>query len=395
MDSGRMKTTDEASVTRMVDDLIHKACAEGASDIHLESTEQGLRVRFRLDGVLCEQTSFDATTMPLIISRIKVLAGINIAEKRVPQDGKIAFTYEGRLIDVRVSTFPGLFGEKVVLRILDRARIQLLLDELGMSQVMQRSLYDLLKRPNGFFLVTGPTGSGKTTTLYSLLAWLQNPERNIVTLEDPVEYNLDGVTQGQIRPEAGFTFEKGIRALLRQDPDILMVGEIRDRETARTAIEASLTGHSVLSSLHTGDTIGAVMRLCDMGVEPYLLAAALSGLLAQRLARNNCATCRVEKTVTDADRALLERLGAKEYSGKLFEGRGCVACQGKGMKGRTGIFELLVVNDTLRAALSERSTYDDLMAIARKQGLVRLLDDGLAKLADGTISLEELARSIA
>jgi type II secretory ATPase GspE/PulE/Tfp pilus assembly ATPase PilB-like protein len=215
-----------------------------------------------------------------------------------------------------------------------------------------------------------------------------------VTLEDPVEYNLDGVTQGQIRPEAGFTFEKGIRALLRQDPDILMVGEIRDRETARTAIEASLTGHSVLSSLHTGDTVGAVLRLRDMGVEPYLLAAALSGLLAQRLARTICQTCREEKEITDADRALLERLGAKEYTGKLYEGKGCVACQGKGVKGRTGIFELLVINDPLRAALSEHATYDDLMAMARKHGLVCLMDDALTRVASGRISLDEIAKTI-
>lgn len=389
------RIVDEATVVAAVDELIFQACAAGASDIHLESTEHSLRVRLRLDGILCEQESFDEHVMPLVISRIKILAGLNIAEKRVPQDGKLSFIFEGRPIDVRVSTFPGLFGEKVVLRILDRERTKLLLDDLGMHESMQKTVQGLLARPSGFFLVTGPTGSGKTTTLYSLLSWLQNPERNIVTLEDPVEYNLDGVTQGQIRPEAGFTFEKGIRALLRQDPDILMVGEIRDRETAKTAIEASLTGHSVLSSLHTGDTVGAVLRLCDMGVEPYLLGAALSGVLAQRLARTLCKECRVERAPTDADRAVLERIGVKDYQGSLFEGKGCASCEDRGMKGRTGIFELLVISDNLRAVLSERATYDDLLSAARNEGLVCLADDAIAKLRAGHVSLEELVRTIA
>lgn len=388
------RVADEATVIAAVDELVRQACAEGASDIHLESTEHHLRVRLRLDGVLCDKEPFDALVMPLIISRIKILAGLNIAEKRIPQDGKLSFVFEGRPIDIRVSTFPGLFGEKIVLRILDRERTKLLLDDLGMHECMQKTVQELLARPSGFFLVTGPTGSGKTTTLYSLLSWLQNPERNIVTLEDPVEYNLEGVTQGQIRPEAGFTFEKGIRALLRQDPDILMVGEVRDRETARTAIEASLTGHSVLSSLHTGDTVGAVLRLCDMGVEPYLLGAALSGVLAQRLARMVCPSCSVERVPTDADRSVLERLGIADYKDVLFEGKGCDACEGRGMRGRTGIFELLVISDNLRAVLSERATYDDLLAEARKEGLVCLADDALNKLRAGKVSLEELARTV-
>jgi type II secretory ATPase GspE/PulE/Tfp pilus assembly ATPase PilB-like protein len=389
-----IRVADEATIIAAVDELVRQACAAGASDIHLESTEHNLRIRLRLDGVLCEQEPFDAQVMPLVISRIKILAGLNIAEKRIPQDGKLSFVFKNRPVDVRVSTFPGLFGEKIVLRILDRERTKLLLDDLGMHESMQKAVQALLARPNGFFLVTGPTGSGKTTTLYSLLSWLQNPERNIVTLEDPVEYNLEGVTQGQIRPEAGFTFEKGIRAVLRQDPDILMVGEIRDRETARTAIEASLTGHSVLSSLHTGDTVGAVLRLCDMGVEPYLLGAALSGVLAQRLARTVCPACRVERVPTDADKVLLEHLGVADYQGLLSEGKGCDACEGRGMHGRTGIFELLVISDNLRAVLSERATYDDLLAAARKEGLVCLAEDALNKLRAGQVSLEELARTV-
>jgi type II secretory ATPase GspE/PulE/Tfp pilus assembly ATPase PilB-like protein len=390
----QVRSVDDAAIVSAVDELVRQACSVGASDIHLESTEHNLRVRLRLDGILCDQEPFDAHVMPLIISRIKILAGLNIAEKRIPQDGKLSFVFENRPVDVRISTFPGLIGEKVVMRILDRERTKLLLDDLGMHESMQITVRGLLARPSGFFLVTGPTGSGKTTTLYSLLSWLQNPERNIVTLEDPVEYNLEGVTQGQIRPEAGFTFEKGIRAILRQDPDILMVGEIRDRETAKTAIEASLTGHSVLSSLHTGDTVGAVLRLCDMGVEPYLLAAALSGVLAQRLARTVCKDCRVERTPTDADRAVLERLGAPDYQGPLFEGKGCDVCEGRGMHGRTGLFELLVISDNLRAVLSEHATYDDLLAAARKEGLVCLAEDAINKLRAGEVSLEELARTV-
>src|SRR5579872_3772289 len=282
----------DQSVVKQVEAIIAQALAVGASDIHLEPTQKQLRVRFRIDGVLYDQKPVEHSLMQQVISRLKVLANINIAEKRIPQDGKFSEVHGKKPIDFRVSTFPGLFGEKIVVRILDRAAHAMKLEQLGFEPAMLSTLHQLARKQNGFFLVTGPTGSGKTTTLYGMLSYVHSPDKNITTLEDPVEYHLDGITQGHINPKAGFTFEKGIRALLRQDPNILMVGEIRDRETARVAIEAALTGHLVLSTLHTNNAPGAIMRLMDMNIEPFLINAALTGVLAQRLVRKLCFECK-------------------------------------------------------------------------------------------------------
>src|SRR5579863_3653982 len=312
------------SVIALVDDILHKAIARGVSDIHFEPTAQGLRVRFRVDGVLIDQPMLAHTLMAQVISRLKVLSQINIAERRMPQDGKFSIQYKGAPIDLRVSTFPSLFGQKVVVRILDRAQHMISLSSLGFEPSMLEAIQQLIHRPHGFFLVTGPTGSGKTTTLYAALSALNSSEKNIVTLEDPVEYNVDGVIQGHIHPEVGFTFEEGVRAILRQDPDIVMVGEIRDRQTAQIAIEAALTGHMVLSTLHTNDAPSAIMRLMDMGIEPFLINAAVSGVLAQRLARKICVQCRAESEPNEQEKNFLNRLGL--VIPRIYAGTGCQAC---------------------------------------------------------------------
>ena len=387
-----MTKRDEASVIERVDAMVQEAVRRSASDIHVESTPDGARVRYRIDGVLSDQQLIEKALMHQIISRLKILANINIAEKRVPQDGKFAATIDGNSVDLRVSTFPSINGEKVVIRILDRSKNMIKLDSLGFSENMLSDFKQLVHRPSGFFLVTGPTGSGKTTTLYAALSSLNSPEKNIITLEDPVEYNVCGITQGQIHPDAGFTFGKGIRAVLRQDPDVAMVGEIRDKETAQTAIEAALTGHSVFSTLHTNDAPGALMRLMDMGIEPFLINAALSGVLAQRLARKICENCKEQHTPTDQEQKLLQRFGAT--SEKLYSGKGCDACFGLGYKGRVGIFELLHMTSDLRSLVVHRPVFDDIRAQAHKNGMQTLVHDGLQKVQSGTISLQELARVV-
>ena len=384
----------DQSVVRHVDALIHRAIERNASDIHLEPTAHHLRVRFRLDGVLYDQTSIAKSMMQQVVSRLKVLAKMNIAEKRLPQDGKFYFTVKSKPIDLRVSTFPSLFGEKMVVRILDRDAHAMQLDQLGFMPTMLVAVKELTGKSNGFFLVTGPTGSGKTTTLYALLSVLHAPDKNIVTLEDPVEYNLEGITQGPINPDAGFTFEKGIRALLRQDPDILMVGEIRDRQTARTAIEAALTGHMVLSTLHTNDAPSAVMRLMDMGIEPFLINASLSGVLAQRLVRKICAGCKAPIIRDSAYTNLCKKLGIADEI-LLYHGEGYVQCNGLGYRGRIGIFELLVISSALRAKIVLHPNFDEMYMQSLKDGMITLLQDGVAKVKAGIISLEELARVIA
>ncbi len=383
----------DQSVVRQVDALIHQAIERGASDIHLEPTAHFLRVRFRIDGVLFDQKSIEKSIMMQVISRLKVLAHMNIAEKRLPQDGKISMTVTGKPIDLRVSTFPSLFGEKMVVRILDRTAHAMALDQLGFTPDMLKKVTELSKRQNGFFLVTGPTGSGKTTTLYAILSSLHSPEKNIVTLEDPVEYNLEGITQGPINPAAGFTFDRGVRALLRQDPDILMVGEVRDKETARVAIEAALTGHLVLSTLHTNDAPSVVMRLMDMGIEPFLLNASLSGVLAQRLVRKICGECRTPVKPTRAHEHVMEKLGI-DLQTPLYSGRGCEWCGGLGYKGRMGIFELLVMSGDLRSLIVSRPIFDDIYKQALTDGMTTLVQDGIEKIRAGTVSLDELIRVV-
>lgn len=381
------------SVVRQVDALVRSAIEKSASDIHLEPTSNFLRIRFRIDGVLYDQAHIEQSIMQQTVSRLKVLAQMDIAEKRLPLDGKFSMTFEGKPIDFRVSTFPSLFGEKMVVRILDREAHAMSLDQLGFMPDMLSEVKKLSQTQNGFFLVTGPTGSGKTTTLYAILSELHAPEKNIITLEDPVEYNLEGITQGHINADAGFTFEKGIRSLLRQDPDILMVGEIRDSETAGVAIEAALTGHLVLSTLHTNDAPSAVMRLMDMGIEPFLINASLSGVLAQRLVRKVCTECREQVERTTVHDHLCEKLGIQEDI-PLYVGKGCAWCDGLGYRGRTGIFELLVVNPALRAMIVSNPVFDSIYQQVRADGIRTIVQDGVLKVQEGVISLDELARVV-
>lgn len=387
-----MAKGNEASVIQLVDNIVSNAVQRGASDIHVESTPNGSRVRYRIDGVLYDQDLIPSSLMVQVASRFKILSNINIAEKRIPQDGKFRTKFDGNEIDLRVSTFPSIHGEKVVVRILDRSKNMINLESLGFDRSMFKTFKELVNCSSGFFLVTGPTGSGKTTTLYAALSTLNTPEKNIITLEDPVEYNLDGITQGQIHPDAGFTFDKGIRAVLRQDPDIAMVGEIRDKETAQIAIEAALTGHSVFSTLHTNDAPGAIMRLMDMGVEPFLINASLTGVLAQRLARKICENCRTEYKPTDQEQKLLAKRGTPLE--KLYKGKGCDNCFGLGYKGRVGIFELLVMTSDLRSLIVHRPVFDDIRKQAGVNGMRTLFDDGIQKVKNGVLSLEELGRVV-
>lgn len=384
--------TGDASVVQLVDTLLNDAILRSASDIHIESTLKGARVRYRIDGVLYDQDLIPFALMAQVISRLKIISNINIAEKRVPQDGKFRMAVDENEIDLRVSTFPAIHGEKVVIRILDRSKNMIELGSLGFNANMLNTFRELVGRSSGFFLVTGPTGSGKTTTLYAALSALNTPEKNIITLEDPVEYNLDGITQGQIRPEAGFTFEKGIRSVLRQDPDVAMIGEVRDRQTAQIAIEAALTGHAVFSTLHTNDSPGAIMRLMDMGIEPFLINAALTGVLAQRLARKICEHCREMVLPTEQEKELLMRLDA-DFD-HLYVGKGCDFCFGMGYKGRVGIFELLVMTSQLRSLIVHRPIFDEIHRQARADGMKALREDALEKLKNGFISFHEFSRII-
>lgn len=384
---------DEQSVVSRVEELLKDAIAHRASDIHLEPMRDELRVRFRIDGVLVDQKSFSPSLMAAIIARLKILGNMNSAERRLPQDGKFHVMHDGNEIDVRVSTFPSLYGEKMVVRILDRTLQTIDLDSLGFEPTMLDAFKQLMQRQSGFFLVTGPTGSGKTTTLYAALSFLHNVEKNIVTLEDPVEYSLKGITQAQINVPVGFTFEKGMRSLVRQDPDIIMVGEIRDKITAGIAIEAALTGHLVLSTLHTTDAPSAIMRLMDMGIEPFLINAALSGVLAQRLVRKLCTDCRQKRTATPQELQLLQSYGMEGVD-TIYEAHGCDSCDNLGYKGRVGIFELLEISPALRALIIQNPQFDEIYNQAIADGMVPLIKDGAHKVKEGIISLAEYARII-
>jgi type II secretory ATPase GspE/PulE/Tfp pilus assembly ATPase PilB-like protein len=382
---------EELSAVDAVDQLLKRALEIGASDIHLEPLEDGLRARMRVDGMLQDELVLPDDLKQSVISRIKVLAHIDIAQHRIPLDGKFFMVFRDQEVDFRISTFPVLHGEKIVIRILDKAQMNIELDQLGFNSQMLEQLKTLLVRPQGFFLVTGPTGSGKTTTLYSVLSLLNSPDRNIVTLEDPVEYSIDGITQGYINTATGFTFAKGIRALLRQDPDIIMVGEIRDQESARIAIEAAMTGHLVFSTLHTNDAPSSIIRLMDMGIEPYLISASVTGVLAQRLARKNCLHCIRARAITDDEKDFLEQKSFKAPE-CLFEGIGCDSCLGTGYHQRIGIFELLVMDDELRSFVNEHPRPEQFYDQARRSGMSSLYEDGFVKLKDGVISLAEFIR---
>jgi len=380
------------SAIELVDELLREAFLKRASDIHLESVADGLRVRLRVDGLMFDYHLFNKELAAQMLARIKVLSRLDVAERRMPQDGKFCAAAPRGAVDLRVSTFPNLHGEKIVIRILERSRTQKTLEDLGFEPGVLQQFKMIIGRATGFFIVTGPTGAGKTTTLYGALTHLNHPTKNISTLEDPVEYNIDGITQSQIHPDIGFTFDRGIRSLLRQDPDIIMVGEIRDRETAEVAIQAALTGHMVLSTLHTNDAPSSIVRLLDMGIPPFLINATLSGVLAQRLVRVLCPACRQPATLTDAELEFLNYI--KLPLKKCYKPVGCDKCDGRGYKGRIGIFELLTMTQALRERIDADVAYDDLVEQACNDGMVPLRYDAQHKIEAGITTVEELARVI-
>ena len=381
----------QAPVIRMINALLLQALKERASDLHFEPYEARSVVRFRVDGVLRDVIEPPRALHAALVSRLKIMASLDIAEKRLPQDGRIALKLGGRSVDVRVSTLPTGPGERVVLRLLDQDEARLDLAVLGMSDATLAAVDRLIREPHGILLVTGPTGSGKTTTLYAALSRLPRGSVNMMTVEDPVEYALDGVAQVPVNPRIDLTFARALRAILRQDPDIVMIGEIRDLETAQIAVQASLTGHLVLATLHTNDAASAVTRLADMGVEPYLLSSSLLGVLAQRLVRKLCPACREAAPPTVAERELIGRLGLPS-PGALYVPVGCDACNRTGYRGRTGIYELIVADATIRRAIHDREAESALRGIAARAGAASLRADGARWLADGTTSLAELVR---
>ncbi|MFT3829260.1 MAG: GspE/PulE family protein [Opitutaceae bacterium] len=380
-------------VVQYVDELLARAVREQASDLHFEPFEQTCRVRCRIDGALREWPPPPAEFAPAVASRLKVLANLDIAERRVPQDGRIQFAPGGRAVDLRVSTLPTQFGESVVLRVLDSERCAgVSLDALAMPAMVRAELRAAIRRPSGIVVVTGPTGSGKTTTLYACLREINASGAKLLTIEDPVEYELDGVMQVAVNPVAGLNFATALRSFLRQDPDVVMVGEIRDLETAHVAIQAALTGHLVLTTLHTNDAAGAVTRLVDLGVEPYLVAASLEVVLAQRLVRCICPECRCEQMPTPE---VLERMGsggARLAGGRFYTGAGCPACEGSGYRGRAGLFELLTVDEAMRERIARGCGTQEIRDLALARGLQPLRAAGLAAMATGTTTCEEVLR---
>jgi len=369
-----------------------QAATDGASDIHFEPQEDALLVRVRIDGVLTEVQRIPKRMANGVTTRLKVLAKLDIAERRKPQDGRISLNARavGRMLDIRVAVLPTVEGEQVVMRLIDKSRKTPTLESLGLSETMRDKLSEIIRRPTGALLVTGPTGSGKSTTLYAALAEINRPEINIITVEDPVEYRLQGVNQVQINVKAHMTFATALRSILRSDPDVIMVGEIRDPETAKMAIESALTGHFVLSTLHTNDAPGALTRLNEMGVEPFLTGAAVSAVLAQRLARKLCANC-CEMYTPSAE----ELMGAAREGMVLYRKVGCPRCNRTGYKGRVGIFQLLIMNDDLESLAAQNAHRDEIERAAAAAGMRSLWDDGIAKAAAGLTSLEELARVVA
>ncbi len=384
-----LEAAQEASVIKLVNEIILEAVNERASDIHVEPYEHHMAIRYRIDGVLQEAPvppqmhRFAAA----IISRIKILANLNIAERRIPQDGRIKFNVGGRQIDVRVSVIPMLFGEGVVMRLLDKANVLFTLPQLGMDERSFGIFKGIIDRPHGIFLVTGPTGAGKTTTLYAALNAIVGPGLKVLTVEDPVEYNLTGVNQIPVNAAVGMTFEKGLRAILRHDPDVVMIGEIRDLETGRAAIQAALTGHLVLSTLHTNDAASAPMRLIDMGVEPFLISSTLIGSMAQRLVRRICSKCKADY---EPDRAHLPRDLVLAPGDKLWRGTGCPNCRNTGYRGRSGLYELMEMSDAISEKIIERAPSQQIVGVAKQGGLRLLREDGWDKVRQGVTTPDEV-----
>ncbi len=388
---------DAAPVVKLVNGIIARAADEAASDIHFEPQAKDLLVRFRHDGVLHEIMTIPKRLQAGVLSRLKIMADLDIAERRVPQDGRIGLVVSGRPIDMRVASLPTVYGEKIVIRLLDRSNVMMRLEDLGFSDLALSRYTRSFTKPYGAVLVTGPTGSGKSTTLYGTLNLLNTTEKNIITVEDPVEYRLTGINQVQINPKAGLTFASGLRSILRCDPDIVMVGEIRDRETAQIAIESALTGHLVLSTLHTNNAPGALSRLTEMGVEPFLTASAVDCVIAQRLVRRLCEYCKEPYPTT---RDMLERLDFPEKvvdnweEIDLHRAVGCPRCNQTGYKGRVGIYEVMTVSEAIERLIVERKSADEISRVAEAEGMVTLRQDGLERVLQGVTSIEEISRVI-
>jgi general secretion pathway protein E len=385
-----MDTEDDAPIIRLINAILSQAVREQASDIHVETFEDRLSVRYRVDGVLSEVLSPKRMLAPLLVSRLKVMARLDIAEKRVPQDGRISVKIAGHAVDIRMSTIPSAHGERVVLRLLDTAAGQLQLSQLAMPEQALAAYRKHLYSPHGIILVTGPTGSGKTTTLYAGLGEINETSRNILTIEDPVEYMLPGIGQTQVNPKVEMTFARGLRAVLRQDPDVVMVGEIRDLETAEIAVQASLTGHLVLSTLHTNTAIGAITRLKDMGIEPFLLSSSLVAVMSQRLVRLLCNDCKEEAEPNPAEREQLQ-LKAQDGPVHIHHAKGCERCKYTGYRGRTGIYELIEIDDAMRQMIYENANEQDILKVAR-QDYPGIESDGRRRILAGETSIEEVMR---
>lgn len=381
----------EETTVVIVNDIIHEAIRLRASDIHLEPFELEMAVRFRIDGVLQEITTIPKNRIAEVISRVKILSRMDIAEKRRSQDGRIRISEDGREVDIRASTLPTDFGEKMVLRLLDKSSFDYSIDSIGMEPNRLSLFKKTVQQPNGIVLLTGPTGSGKTTTLYGIINFIRKPGINISTVEDPIEYNITGVNQTQVNPSIGMTFAHSLRTLLRQDPDVIMVGEMRDQETAEISIRASLTGHLVLSTLHTNDAPSATSRLIDMGIEPYLVSSSVTMIVAQRLVRKICSHCKCEITVSED----IKRSLGLSADIPLYKGVGCSACGYTGYKGRTGIFEVLPVSDQIRSMINRKAYAAEIRAAALDEGMITLREHALSKLTDGQTTLEEVLREVA
>jgi len=382
------KEAAEPPIVKLVNSYIAQAILEGASDIHLEPKRDFMMVRFRIDGFLYNRHQLPIRLIPPIISRIKIMSGIDISKKRIPQDGRIGLIIRDKGIDIRTSTFPSMYGENIVLRVLDKTKGVPVLSEIGFSNEDLNTFKKMIKATKGIILSTGPTGSGKTTTIYSTINALNTTEKNIMTIEDPIEYEIEGIVQSNVDLKAGVTFTNSLRSILRQDPDIIYVGEIRDLETAEIAVRASLTGHLVLSTLHTNDAVGAITRLSDIGVETGLIGSVLNCAFAQRLVRMVCPRCKKEY---HPDERLLKSLGLP-LDTKFFKGEGCEFCSGIGYRGRIGIFEIAVINKDISKLITQKASYDEIMEAVRKQGMKTLLEDGLQKVKKGITTLEEVMR---
>ena len=387
-----LDATDEAPIIRLINSLLFEGVKKRASDIHIEPFEKELSVRYRIDGILYEIIKPPKRFQSSIISRVKVMAGMNIAEKRLPQDGRIRIKIAGKDVDIRTSVIPTSFGERVVMRLLDRSSVLIGLDSIGLSHEKLKLVNQLIKRSNGILLVTGPTGSGKTTTLYSVLSILNSPEVNILTIEDPVEYQIKGIGQIQVNSKIDLTFANGLRSILRQDPDIVLVGEIRDKETAEIAVQASLTGHLVFSTLHTNDAAGGITRLIDMGIEPFLVSSSVVSLIAQRLIRTICPVCKTAYRPTDEELMEVGVVRSALKGDVIYRGKGCVNCVNTGYRGRTGIYEIMVIDDEIRSMITRGVDSSMIKHAAIKKGMTTLKEDGIKKVIDGVTTIREVLR---